>query len=351
MEIINFDDCERPSIFSQRHYGGLSGNKEHVLIGGENWFLKYPANIRGKFANVDLSYSNTPLSEYLGSKVYEILDIPVHETLLGVTKKNGHVLVACKDFLKNGEKLDEFSQIKVSYAPLDLDSSSSSGSSCNLDETIGIVKSNEFLKSVEGVEERFWDMFVVDAFIGNSDRNNGNWGVIRKLDGTNILSPVYDNGNSFNNKWDLKKISLFQSDHEKFMSEAYTGKTCIFTRLAKNNEEKKVNPFKMIESMEFDELSDSVLKLIPRISSNFTKIENMINEIPNSYAGIPIISDEQKEFYTDLLRTRYNKVFVPSVEKIKSFRNSNNLTQKFGIDESKDNAVKKKHKKDSCWSW
>ena len=351
MEIMNFDDCARPSIFSQRHYGGLSGNKEHILIDGENWFLKYPANIRGKFVNVDLSYSNTPLSEYLGSKVYEILDIPVHETMLGVSRKSGHVLVACKDFLKTGEKLDEFSQIKVSYAPHDLDSSSSSGSSCNIDETINIIKNNEFLKSIDGVEERFWDMFVVDAFIGNSDRNNGNWGVIRRLDGTNILSPVYDNGNSFNNKWDLDKIRLFQSDHEKFMSEAYMGKTCIFTRLSKNGEEKKINPFKLIESMEFKELNDSVLRLTSRISSNFSKIESMITEIPNTFGGIPIISSEQKNFYTDLLKTRYNKVLVPTVEKINSFENTVSFVQKPMSKSPDENTPKKSHKKDTGLSW
>ena len=26
--------------------------------------------------------------------------------------------------------------------------------------------------------ERFWDMFVVDALIGNWDRHNGNWGFL-----------------------------------------------------------------------------------------------------------------------------------------------------------------------------
>lgn len=346
MEIIDFDDCERPSIFSQRHYGGLSGNKEHILIDGENWFLKYPANIRGRFQNVDLSYSNSPLCEYLGSKVYELLDIPVHKTLLGISSKSGHVLVACKDFLKNGEKLDEFSQIKVSFAPHDLDSSSSSGSSCNLDETVSIIKNNEFLKSVAGVEERFWDMFLVDAFIGNSDRNNGNWGIIRKLDGTNELSPVYDNGNSFNNKWDLEKIRLFQSDHEKFTSEAYTGKICIFSRLSKNGEEKKVNPFNVIQSMEFTGLNDSVKRLVPKIYSEFDKITEMIRSIPTEYAGIPIISTEQKNFYVDLMRTRYDKVFLPTQEKINGLGNKSCLSQ----EQRNESISKKSHKKfSSTW--
>ena len=28
------------------------------------------------------------------------------------------------------------------------------------------------------LEAYFWDMFVVDAFIGNWDRHNGNWGFL-----------------------------------------------------------------------------------------------------------------------------------------------------------------------------
>lgn len=28
------------------------------------------------------------------------------------------------------------------------------------------------------LSNRFWDMFIVDAFIGNWDRHNGNWGFL-----------------------------------------------------------------------------------------------------------------------------------------------------------------------------
>ena len=30
----------------------------------------------------------------------------------------------------------------------------------------------------EVITERFWDMFIVDALIGNWDRHNGNWGFL-----------------------------------------------------------------------------------------------------------------------------------------------------------------------------
>lgn len=39
MELINFDECNRPDISIENHYGGMSGNKEHILINNENYFL------------------------------------------------------------------------------------------------------------------------------------------------------------------------------------------------------------------------------------------------------------------------------------------------------------------------
>lgn len=50
----------------------------------------------------------------------------------------------------------------------------------------------------EELLDRFWDMFVVDAFIGNWDRHNGNWGfymivelIVWKLHQSMIAVAVY----------------------------------------------------------------------------------------------------------------------------------------------------------------
>ena len=42
---------------------------------------------------------------------------------------------------------------------------------------------------------RFWDMFIVDAFIGNWDRHNGNWGFLYNTVTDQVtLAPVFDCG-------------------------------------------------------------------------------------------------------------------------------------------------------------
>ena len=41
----------------------------------------------------------------------------------------------------------------------------------------------------------FWDIFIVDALIGNWDRHNGNWGFLYEVDtDTMTLAPIYDCG-------------------------------------------------------------------------------------------------------------------------------------------------------------
>ena len=80
-------------------YGGHAWNKLGVIINNENWFLKFPQSIRNFTRKVEISYTTSPISEYIGSHIYEIIGIPVHKTMLGIKDKK--VVVACKDFKKN----------------------------------------------------------------------------------------------------------------------------------------------------------------------------------------------------------------------------------------------------------
>ena len=96
--------------------------------------------------------------------------------------------MACKDFNPNHE-LVEFGSIKNSVEEVEGDLIGSSGSSSAfrgeyLRDVLTIIGCSKLLQRVSGVRERFWDMFVVDGFIRNNDRNNGNWGVLLRRDGS-----------------------------------------------------------------------------------------------------------------------------------------------------------------------
>lgn len=95
-------------------YGGLAGDKEGIDINGEPWIVKYPKSTRGMKGEL-VSYTTAPLSEYVGSHVYEILGIPVHKTELGI--RNGFLVVACKDFCTDDYSLREIKVIKNAFIP------------------------------------------------------------------------------------------------------------------------------------------------------------------------------------------------------------------------------------------
>ena len=84
----------------------------------------------------------------------------------------------------------------------------------DLYEILMTIQEHPFLKGLNLVQEHFWNMFVVDALLGNTDRNNSNWGVIIRENGKKELAPVYDNGNCLNSKWDDEKMQVVLSNEK-----------------------------------------------------------------------------------------------------------------------------------------
>ena len=284
--MIDFNNYE----FSYLLYGGESGFKKGLIYNKENCFLKFSSSVE----------------EYIGSKIYKSIKIDVQDVILGIYNKR--VVVLCKDFLNDCETIFDFNMIRNDYNPEfektleKLSSSSSRSQGRDINEIILIMHNNHFFKEIPELTKRFWQMFVVDALIGNNDRNEGNWGLIfDKKSGKLKLAPVYDNGASFSNKADDKKFLELLENEKKFISSAYESAICIFME-----NDKDINPIKYIESKRNEELNNIVLEIIPTIDLN--EIKNIIYNIPNEYKGIKIISDLQKEYYYKSFEYRYSKL-------------------------------------------
>ena len=221
MQIYDFNDEVRfPLSNRDGIYGGNGGSKDGILIEGEYWILKYPKTTRGMSEKArETSYTTAPLSEYLGSHIYELLGFDVHKTLLGI--KKGKVVVACKDFCVIRGGLSEIRTIKNAYTEENAEEfeenvASKSGDRVNLPELMFHLGQNRHLKNIPGLKEHFWDMVVIDILIDNNDRNNGNWGLVFNGEVYKI-APVYDNGNAFSNKTSDEKIRshLLQDNLER----------------------------------------------------------------------------------------------------------------------------------------
>ena len=120
-----------------------------------------------------------------------------------------------------------------------------------------------------------------------------------------IIAPAFDNGEAFNTKSSDLKIEAILHDNNRFVESAYKSRTCIFEENAK-----QINPFKYIESLQNKECNEALIRIVPKI--NLDKIITMINEIPEEFEGITIISKIRKEFYIKCLKYCYETSLYPT---------------------------------------
>ena len=303
--MINFDNCPAAKgIF----YGGNAGAKRAIVYDNSVWMLKYPKTTRD-MTNPQISYTTSPLSEHLGSVIYKSLGIATHDTLLGI---NGNkVVVACKDFtyeVKDSKvvetgRLIHFHHLKNNFMTNSIDDYSGTGSETFLDEILATITGEETLSKIPGALKRFWTMFVVDAFIGNNDRNNDNWGVLLEK-GTNLfsLAPVYDNGNAFFNKRSLEQMEKRLRNIGAIEEDACSTLTSVYKYTGLDNEGTQIKPFRYIKENTDEECTKALQWFLGSIDMD--KIERLIADIPISIGNLNVMPEIQKEFYIALLRFR-----------------------------------------------
>ena len=172
----------------KKTYAGANGSKISVIYNGEQYMLKFPS---APSRNKEMSYANGCISEYLGCHIFESVGIPVQETLLGTYTKNGKekIVVACKDFTSTGLVLQDFASLKNTIID-----SIHNGYGTELDDILQTLQEQTAIEP-HILSDWFWDIFIVDALIGNWDRHNGNWGFLYNNSTDEItLAPVYDCG-------------------------------------------------------------------------------------------------------------------------------------------------------------
>ena len=311
IEIINFTDYALSDRDLQ--YAGRAGEKRGIIYNGDYWFLKFPKNTIGMNRVTGISYVTSPLSEYIGSHIYEILGYDVHKTILGICNdgKRNKVVCACKDFIKDdtNEILIPYTALRNDTNPLIMERNDKSVlSASNINEIIFQLEHNTILGSISEAKERFWDVVIIDMLINNNDRNEDNWGVIKyKKENEYKLAPIYDCGNCFYGKTSEERIETIMSDSEKLYRSAINGITAY-----EDDEEKRISARDILK------INNSVLKerkkyVSTLINEKISFIENFINSIPNSYGDIDIMSEARKTYYIETLKIRIEKILKSSL--------------------------------------
>lgn len=324
--IYDLNECELSP--NNGMYGGNAGFKEGIIFQDDYYMVKYPKNTKGMRGELD-SYTSSPLSEFIGSHIYEILGNDVHQTILG--EKNHKIVVGCKDFCVNGYELREIRTLKNIYNQrleemLEIHlSGTDSTHSVNLDEVLIHLDNNPILARVPHIKDRFWDCVIIDGLIKNNDRNNGNWGLLYK-DGEYTLAPIYDNGAAFSNKIPDKKIEKIMSDQQTMVNNSLN----VVTTFSKND---NILNLKTMLSFDYPDLKKSIVRVVPKIISELPKIEELIVSIPETYHSLPIISPLRKKFYIEGIKLRVNEILIPALENTLTQFYSNSISKL--IDENK----------------
>ena len=311
IEIIDFTNCNLSS--RNLEYAGRAGEKRGIIYNNELWFLKFPKNTIGMNRVTGLSYVTSPLSEYIGSHIYEILGYDVHKTILGICNdgKRNKVVCACKDFINDdkNELLIPYTALRNDTNPLIMDRNDDSfASASNINEIEFQLKHNTVLSKIKNAKDRFWDVVLIDMLINNNDRNEDNWGIIKyKKEDSYKLSPIYDCGNSFYGKTSDERIADIMSSEEKLMSSSLNGITAY-----EDDNEKEISNLDIIKYVKKNN-PDSITRVLKIVNDNLEQIKGFINNIPYYYNDIVIMSEIRKEYYIKTLEIRLSKLKEESI--------------------------------------
>ena len=298
MGVIDFTDLKK----RKKTYAGANGNKISVIYEGEQYMLKFPPQAK---LNKGMSYSNSCFSEYLGCQIYESIGIPVQKTLMGIYTVKGKqkIVVACGDFTEPGISLQDFASLKNRMID-----SERQGYGTELIDILQTID-EQTLVDRDSLLERFWDMFIVDAFIGNWDRHNGNWGFLYDDRTDEItLAPVYDCGSCLYPQADEKIMKAVLSDPGERNHRIYN-----IPLSAIMQEGKKIKYFDYISSLQNEDCNRALKRIVPRI--DMEKIKDIIDYTP-------FISDLQKEFYLMMLTERKEHILDFSLTALKEKKKS-----------------------------
>lgn len=291
--MIDFTDLPRRN----KTYAGANGNKIAVVYDGAQYMLKFPAPPK---INKEMRYANGCFSEYLGSHIFQMAGIPAQETLLGVFTKNGRerVVVACKDFTTDGSVLQDFASLKNTIID-----SEHNGYGTELSDIMQAIEEQQAFDP-ETLKRYFWDMFIVDALIGNWDRHNGNWGFLYYPETDQMkFAPIYDCGSCLYPQADE---SIMQSVLENASERDYRIFEVPVSGIRENNQ--KIRYFDFISSLKNRDCNAALNRMEERIN---------MEEVTALVDSTPFISDLQKRFYKTMLTERKQRILDFSLTKLR----------------------------------
>jgi len=281
---------------SNKLYPGGSGAKRAVIYQGEQYLLKFPT---ASSKNKNAGYASSSIAEYIGCNIFNSVGICAQETILGIYRKNGveKVVVACKDFTSPGVVLQDFASLQNSVIE--------PRHSCYSTELSDIMQTMEAQTALSPafLKQHFWNLFIVDALIGNENRSNENWGFLYNTATDEItIAPVYGCSRCLYPQADEMAMQSILENQQQRDIQTFS---LSLSGIKINNQ--RINYFDFISSLKNADCNEALKRILPRI--NMGEIFRIVDEAS-------FISDLQKQFYKTMLQARKERILDFSVEKL-----------------------------------
>ena len=288
----DFTNCKR---LLGNAYAGANGKKIGIEYQGDQYMLKFPPS--GMTKRTELSYTNSCLSEHIASSIFNMVGINAQKTILGTYDVGGKtkIVCACKDFTADGSRLYDFCSIKNTIID-----SGHNGTGTELDDVLETIEKQQFVNS-EDLLDHFWNVFVMDAFLGNFDRHNGNWGFLYSYaTQTASIAPVYDCGSCLLPQADEKVMHAVLKNESELHARIFR-----FPTSAIKYNDHKINYYDFLTAGENDDCNAALLRMVPRI--DMAAIHGLIDETP-------YLTILQRTFYKTYLSARFDLIIAPAYE-------------------------------------
>lgn len=285
---MDFTNCKRIIV---KAYSGANGKKIAVMCNEKQYMIKFPPS--GKNKPTELSYTNSCFSEHIGSSIFNMVGIKAQKTALGTFEVNGKkkIVCACEDFTADGSILYDFCSIKNTIID-----SEHEGAGTELENLLETIEKQQFVNP-EVLLEHFWNVFIIDALLGNFDRHNGNWGFLyQPFNKSAEIAPVFDCGSCLLPQADENVMEKVLKNEDELNARIFR-----FPTSAIKYQGKKINYYDFLSSMEYKNCIEALVRMLPKIKLN------EINELIDKESYLTVI---QKKFYKYYIAQRYEKILL-----------------------------------------
>lgn len=318
--LLDFDNYPR----SSRFYGGR-GKKRGIRMDGDNWIVKYAWLLRDPADGTEF-YSSGPLSEYLGSQVYALLGLPVHETRLGLC--GGKLAVACRDYTDDLPvqagllRIYTVQQLVNDTLGGDTEQTGISSPRRTQGTELGNLLHTLAHHPLAGVvlRARFWAMFIVDILLGNGGRSLEDWGFYCTDGPVMHLLPVYANAHCLLPAISDGEAEQILADPDRYEAVLYDGGSHFLYRGREVDRLAVIQQLGLAKEEKSYGLMEALCRIVPAVHWTMSAIQFLLDRIPETCRGVSVLCPARRQLYGKLLADRQEKILEPALRKASAYR-------------------------------